>query len=195
MPSGRSPIPKLDPVHAIGHLSLVNQLGDHGDDVLLREVSHFRAALVHYFRRKHADPNELEDLAQEVFVRIARRRSAEPVVNIGAYVFQTAASVLGDRHRRRVVRHAEDHVVFDSTRHAEIDIDASRIVQARQDLRAVIDLLDMLPERTRIVFELRRLEGHPYTDIADQLGISVSAVEKHMLRATRRLLSLAQEAE
>ncbi|WP_161989030.1 RNA polymerase sigma factor [Sphingomonas glacialis] len=173
----------------------MNQLGDHGDEVLLRAAFQFRAALIHYFRRKHADPNELEDLAQEVFVRIAARRSAEPVANVGAYVFQTAASVLGDRHRRRVVRHAEDHVAFDSARHAEFDIDASRIVEARQDLRAAVDLLGMLPERTRIVFELRRFDGHPYADIAIKLGISVSAVEKHMLRATRRLLSFAQEAK
>jgi len=193
MSSGRLAVPQLDPAGRMGHLLLMNRLGDHDDDGLLREIFGFRAALVHYFRRKNADTNELEDLAQEVFVRIAARQSTEPVANVGAYVFQTAASVLGDRYRRRTVRHAEDHVAFDSERHGEADVDASRILEGRQDLRAVVELLCALPERTRIVFALRRLEGHSYADIARQLGISVSAVEKHMLRATRHLLSFAQE--
>jgi RNA polymerase sigma-70 factor (ECF subfamily) len=46
-----------------------------------------------------------------------------------------------------------------------------------------------LPARTRDVFVLRRLEGLPYNEIAKRLGLSVSAVEKHMLRATRHLVA------
>ena len=48
--------------------------------------------------------------------------------------------------------------------------------------RATAALLE-LPDRTRIIFVLRRLEGMKYSEIAHKLGISVSAVEKHMLRA------------
>lgn len=193
MPLERYPVPKLDQLPAMGHSPSMNQPGDHGDDALLVEAFQFRAALVHYFRRKHADTTELEDLAQEVFVRIAGRQSTERVANVGAYVFQTAASVLSDRHRRRTVRHADDHIAFDSARHDEADLDASRIVEGRQDLRAVIALLHALPERTRTIFLLRRLDGQPYADIAVQMGLSVSAVEKHMLRATRHLLSFKPE--
>ena len=46
-----------------------------------------------------------------------------------------------------------------------------------------------LPERTRAVFLLRRLEGMSYSEIAIRLGVSVSAAEKHMLRAVRHLLA------
>jgi RNA polymerase sigma-70 factor (ECF subfamily) len=44
-----------------------------------------------------------------------------------------------------------------------------------------------MPERTRTVFILRRLEGQRFQDIAVHLGISVSAVEKHMVRAIQQL--------
>jgi len=44
-----------------------------------------------------------------------------------------------------------------------------------------------LPERTRVVFVLRRLENLSYSEIGLRLGLSVSAVEKHMLRAVRHL--------
>lgn len=50
-----------------------------------------------------------------------------------------------------------------------------------------MDILQALPERTRVIFILRRLEGLKYQDIANRFGISVSAVEKHMERAVAQL--------
>ncbi len=153
-----------------------------------QDVVAFRPALVRYFRRKLRDINDVEDLVQEVFVRIAARRGGE-VENLGGYVFQTAASVLADRHRRRTVRHADDQVPFDSERHSGTDFDAGRVAESRQTLQAVVTALINLPERTRAIFVLRRLEGQNYKDIAAQFEISVSAVEKHMARAVQQLMA------
>ncbi len=148
----------------------------------------FRPALVRFFRRKLRDINDVEDLVQEVFVRIAARQGGE-VENLGGYVFQTAGSVLADRHRRRVVRHADNQVPFDAERDGGTDFDAGRVAENREALRAVAAALMILPERTRSIFVLRRLEGQNYKDIAVQFGISVSAVEKHMVRAVQHLMA------
>lgn len=155
----------------------------------MSETATFRPALIQYFRRKTRDQNEIEDLVQDVFVRIAARRSGDVVDNLAGYVFQTAASVLADRHRRRSVRHADAHVEFDTERHSDADFDAERILEARQSLHAAVACLQTLPERTRTIFVLRRLEGQAYRDIAGRIGISVSAVEKHMVRAVQHLVS------
>jgi RNA polymerase sigma factor (sigma-70 family) len=117
------------------------------------------------------------------------------VENLSAYVFQTAASVLADRNRRRVTRHANDHVAFDSSRHGEADFDASRILIGREDLRALMAALLSLPARTRTIFILHRLDGRKYRDIGAQLGISPSAVEKHMLRAMEHLIDVFEEPQ
>ena len=148
----------------------------------------FRSALMRFFRRKLRDVNDVEDLVQEVFLRVATRQGDE-IENLGGYVFQTAASVLADRHRRRTVRHADDQVPFDSERHSGTDFDAGRVMENREALRAVAAALLILPERTRAIFVLRRLEGQSYKDIAVQFGISVSAVEKHMVRAVQHLMT------
>jgi len=47
--------------------------------------------------------------------------------------------------------------------------------------------------RTRTIFILHRLEGRRYRDVAAQLGISVSAVEKHMVRAVQHLTATIKE--
>ena len=160
-----------------------------GERAAVPEAAAYRPALIQYFRRKTRDPTEIEDLVQDVFLRIAARRSGDAVENMAAYVFQTAASVLADRHRRRTVRHADDHVEFDTEHHGSIDFDALRILEARQSLQNAVTALQSLPERTRTIFVLRRLEGHAYREIADRFGISVSAVEKHMVRAVQHLAS------
>lgn len=147
-----------------------------------RDVIAFRPALMRFFRRKLRDVNDVEDLVQEVFLRISARQGGD-VDNLGGYVFKTAASVLADRHRRRTVRHADAQVPFDTERHSGTDVDAGRVAEDREALRAVAAALMTLPERTRTIFVLRRIDGQAYKDIAVQFGISISAVEKHMVRA------------
>jgi RNA polymerase sigma-70 factor (ECF subfamily) len=79
------------------------------------------------------------------------------------------------------------HVPLDPELHEGEEIDAERVFSGKEELRAVTAALLSLPERTRTVFILRRLEGYRHGDIATQLGISVSAVEKHMVRAIQHL--------
>ncbi len=160
---------------------------------LAQAAEPLRRSLERYFRRRILESADVEDLVQETFARIVARNSTQPVENLGAYVFQTAASVLADRNRRRVVRHAADHVVFDASRHGDDDFDAGRILIGREDLGAVVAALLSLPERTRTIFILHRLNGRKYRDIGAQLGISVSAVEKHMLRALQHLSAAFEE--
>jgi RNA polymerase sigma-70 factor (ECF subfamily) len=163
------------------------------EGLLAREAGTLRSSLSGYFRRRVRDRTEVDDLVQEVFVRIVGRDSMRPVEHLGRYVLRTAASVLADRGRRRSARRADAHVLFDPDYHGEEDLDADRILAGREELRAATAALLSLPERTRTIFVLHRLEGCRYHEIAAQLGISVSAVEKHMMRAIRHLTAFAGE--
>jgi RNA polymerase sigma-70 factor (ECF subfamily) len=140
-----------------------------------------------YFRRRLRDDSDVEDLVQDVFARIVTRDSTEPIANLGGYVVKIASSVIADRARRRAVRHSDSHVPFDPDFHASEEIDPERVLGGKEDLNAAVAALLSLPERTRTVFVLRRLEGYSYREIAAHLGISVSAVEKHLVRALQHL--------
>ncbi len=59
----------------------------------------------------------------------------------------------------------------------------------QQRLEWVMRVLEGLPDRTREVFLLHRLAGAGQDEIARQLGISVSAVEKHVARAVAALVT------
>ena len=143
--------------------------------------------LRNFFRRRVRDDDETEDLVQDVFARIAARDSSEPIGQLSGYVMKTANSVLADRARRRSARHADLHVVLDDDWHGEDELDPERIASGKQELDVAIAALLTLPERTRTIFILRRLEGFKNGEIAAQLGISVSAVEKHVVKAVQHL--------
>jgi RNA polymerase sigma factor (sigma-70 family) len=146
-----------------------------------------RQWLTRYFRRRIRDNAEIEDMVQDVFTRMVARDGTEPIDNLGGYILKVAASVLADRARLRSSHGAGLHVTFDSDLHGEHEIDPERVLGGQEDLHAATAWLLALPERTRTVFILVRLEGWKYRDIARHLGISVSAVEKHMVRAINHL--------
>lgn len=151
-----------------------------------------RATLVTFFRRRGEPAQDIDDLVQEVFLRLSTRVVQETMENPMGYAIRTAESVLVDRSRRRTVRHHNDHVEFDAERDADESIGPERIVSGRQELARVVVALSALPERTRTIFVLRRLEGMRYRDIGERLGLSISAVEKHMVRASLHLLKLEE---
>ena len=57
----------------------------------------------------------------------------------------------------------------------------------QEQLRVVERALHELPERTRVVFTLHRFEEMSYAQIARRLQVSVSAIEKHMIKALAHL--------
>lgn len=154
------------------------------------DIGAYRSALFQYFRGKTRDQNEIEDLVQEVFLRIAARRGSQIVENFGAYVMQTAVSVSADGFRRKSVRQSQHHIEYEAEFHGGCDFDAARILEGREALRAAVAALQSLPERTRDIFILRRVDGFAYRDISARFGISVSAVEKHVIRAVQHLISM-----
>ncbi|EQB18933.1 RNA polymerase sigma factor [Novosphingobium lindaniclasticum] len=154
------------------------------------QLENLRYTLERFFQRRVKEREDIPDLIQDVFVRLLGRGGEANIEHLNSYVLQIAASVLVDRSRRRSVRHHDDHVQFDPQRSAEADIGPDRIVAGREALRMLMFAVEQMPERTRSVFVLRRLEQMSYKEIAKRLGLSVSAVEKHMVRAAERLASL-----
>ena len=146
----------------------------------------YRAALMAFFLRRTFSRSDAEDLTQEVFARLASGERGV-VDNPSAYLHQIAANLLRDRARREQVTTNYRRNVHGLLNPEIESIDPSRIFLARETLGDVANALRELPERTRIIFLLFRLEGMKQSELAEFYGISVSAVQKHLLRATSHL--------
>ncbi len=139
-----------------------------------------------YFSRR-VPPGEVDDLIQEVFLRMQVHQCAEPIEHVGGYLFTVAASVLTDRARRRTVRLSNAHTALEEVHHPPESLTPERLLLDREALNLVVEAIVALPPRTRDVFVLHRFEEMSCAAIAAQLGITVSGVEKHIMRALRHL--------
>jgi RNA polymerase sigma-70 factor (ECF subfamily) len=150
----------------------------------------FRAPLRSYFQRRLGDRSEAEDLTQEVFIRLARHPDRSNGDTIDAYIFKIASSVLQDCRRRRAVRctdlHRELPNVSENAPCPAIlteERTPERVLEGKIALKEIENALAELSSRTREILLLSRLENVHHRDIAQMHGISVSAVEKHVLKA------------
>jgi RNA polymerase sigma factor (sigma-70 family) len=136
---------------------------------------------------KRVPAREIDDLVQEVFVRIQAHREGPPIQHLDRYLFTVAASVLTDHARRRAVRHETAHETLKETHSLIEELTPERVLLDREALERVVAAIESLPARTQEVFVLHRFEEMTGTSIADQLGMSLSAVEKHIMKALKVL--------
>lgn len=152
----------------------------------------YRVSLLAFFRRRSGNPAEAEDMVQEVFARIYATPGIERET-AAAYIFRAAANLLHDRARRDGVRAAYRDGEIASGEGLVEHRDPERVLAGQQALGAIRRALEGLPERTRVIFVLYRLEGMARKDIADSFGLSVSAVEKHIAKAMKALMHLRED--
>lgn len=150
-------------------------------------------ALLRYFRRKGFSTQDSEDAIQDVFVRLVRRDGlSNDVENFDAYLFRTAANVAIDLGRLLRTRRLGAHERYDETAHGEADYSPHDVLEGREALGKLLTALEELPERSRHVFVLARLERMRQPEIARQLGVSLSTIEKDLAAA---MAYLAQKVE
>lgn len=142
----------------------------------------YRPALVRYFARRTGNHAEAEDLTQEVFIRLAGT-DLGPVAKREAFVFQIASNLLRDRARRAKVRDSYRDEVQRSPEAGLDLLDPHRVAEGHDMLKSLYEALAELPERTRRIFVLYRIENVSRKTIAAQFGITESAVDKQVGRA------------
>lgn len=147
----------------------------------------YTPALRRYFQKRESRPADVDDLVQEVFARLAGRSSGATIEQPEAYLLRAAGNVWRDFLRKKQTHAAAVHDEYRDELQAPEDRSPEHVVQGQQAVEAVIDALNELPERTRQVFVLCRVEGMRQRNIAKRLGVSVSSVEKHMIKAIAHL--------
>ncbi len=147
----------------------------------------FRMPLTRFFSSRTRSPDDIEDLVQEVFMRLVARGGLEDVRAEENYLFVIASNVWRDSGRRDISRHRGGHATLTDQHHPVDPLSPEVVALAREDLRRVLVAIQELPLRTQAIFALQRYEELSYAEIARRQGISVSAVEKHMMKAIAHL--------
>jgi RNA polymerase sigma factor (sigma-70 family) len=146
------------------------------------EVRELLGKLRRLLKSRGRSPHDIDDLVQEAFLRLQVYCRDHVVRHEEAFLVRTALNLSmeqGRRTRRANVSTAESDLaeIMDPAPHAD------DVVAGEQRLLRLELGLQRLTPRSREVFLLHRSEGLSYLQIASQLDISVSMVEKHVARA------------
>jgi RNA polymerase sigma-70 factor (ECF subfamily) len=135
---------------------------------------------------RRAGDQDAADLVQDAFVRTLQAGRKNAIRNPVHLLYRVARNLVVDRLRRRA-RWAKVTVADPEADALDPVSDPERRLIAAERLRRAIAAIDAMPPRRREVFLLHRLEELSYVEISRRLGISISAVEKHMRLAMAQL--------
>ncbi len=167
-----------------------------GDRSAYDRVYHrYFAAVTSFVARRQGHSEGCEDLAQEVFARVWRRRAQyQPLGPVKNYLLGVAANVVresqaGGRGRVGIDIEGLESLV-DTGR-------ASPLSQAEsaEQLQTMRVLMGRLSTRQRQALELVYLAGLEPREAARQLGCSVRALRVHLCKARQKLRQLARPSQ
>jgi len=133
------------------------------------------------------DPDEAQDVAQEVFLRAFERlRTQEPPMVWEAWLVRVAVNACRDRQRSGWWKSRGKRAELDETVAGVVESSESETL-AREGQARIWQQLRRLNPKQRNVFVLRYVEGWSTSEVAETLGLSPGSVKTHLFRAVRRL--------
>lgn len=153
--------------------------------------------LVGWLRMRLGCSHQAADMAQDTFLRLLLSERKAPLASQlqkpRYYLATVARRVMVDSFRRRALEQAYlKALALQPETHALSPEDKLLMIEA---LHAVDAMLDGLGRKVKQAFLLSQLQGMPYKQIAEKLGVSVSSITQYVAKASEHCLLFALESE
>jgi RNA polymerase sigma factor (sigma-70 family) len=156
------------------------------DNDITATVVRERTKLVKFIRRRIRDPNDAEDILQDVFHEFVKAyRLPAPIEQVSAWLFHAARNRIVDRFRKKKEQPLTDLIEEGDDGGSEYRLDLAlpaegggpEALYARAVLlKALQDALDELPPEQRDVFIAHELEGRAFKDMAAESGVTLNTL-------------------
>ncbi|MFM0499724.1 sigma-70 family RNA polymerase sigma factor [Paraburkholderia caffeinilytica] len=156
------------------------------DSDITATVVRERTKLVNFIRRRIRDPNDAEDILQDVFHEFVHAyRLPAPIEQASAWLFRAARNRIIDRFRKKKEQPLPDLPQDEDDASSEYRLDLAlpahdagpEALYARTVLlEALQDALDDLPPDQREVFIAHELEGRSFKDMAAESGVTLNTL-------------------
>lgn len=175
------------------------------DDALAFEmlIDRFQKKIVRFMSGWTRSPEQAEDLAQEVFLRVYKsRKNYMPTAKFATWLYRIAHNVASNHVRDSALRReyqlskAENSstagLLIENIAVAPSGFQPVRKLDREERSQVVLMALEALGERQRTAILLSKFEGMSYQEIADTMGLTVQAVKSLLMRARVNLKNLLE---
>ena len=154
-------------------------------------ISSYGTSLQRFLTRKLSSPEDAADVAQDAYLRLYRLDHPEQLDNARAFLFQVASNMAIDQLRRqtlhnRYLRSEQSIAAGNEAIGHRSAVSPEQIISSREKLAHIYHAVDQLPLKCRQAFLLHRSRGLSYSEISQEMGVSVSSVEKYILQALKQ---------
>ena len=140
----------------------------------------YDGVLKRFLMRHLKSREDVEDFAQEVYLRLVKHGKPEELRNPQAFILHTASNLLKDWGRRQRVRLRDQHVSISELDVASPAASPEQILLSKEGLEIIADVLNKVKPKCRKAFVLHRFKWLNYNEIALEMGISSSMVKHHI---------------
>ena len=169
---------------------LIASVLDGSEDAFRRLIERYEERVTRLLMRFVRDRFAVEDLLQEVFVKIFRKLhtfNQDSALYTWIYrISVNAATDYLDRQGRRRLRLVSDITVIEQDDREAGHGGAAEPLIEEEMRRVTREVLETLPEKYRTILILREYEDLSYTEMSDVLACSIGTVESRLFRARKR---------
>ena len=178
---------------SIPDTNILDKLKVHPEQALKALYEEYYNYICSVVYKMTGDASLSEDIAQEVFVEVWRRRDTLDVnLSLRGYLRRVAVNKTLNHIRAQKMNFEEEDVVLS----VPSNENSSQKKLEAEDLQKVInDSIDSLPDKCRVIFGLSRFEELSYKEIADELGISIKTVENQISKALKLVRKAVMDYE
>ena len=150
------------------------------DDILPLKDKLFRLAL-----RITFDRAEAEDVVQDTMIRVWNKREEwTQFGSIEAYCLTVAKNLAIDRSQKKEAQNVENTPEMEEE--SEISGPYDQLVN-NERMSIIHRLINELPEKQRLIMQLRDIEGESYKEIAKILNLTEEQVKVNLFRARQKV--------
>jgi len=150
------------------------------------EVQPHEPSLALWVRRRFSWVRDVEDLIHEAYIRVIRARRAGKVDHARAYLFATTRNAAFDLGRRGQINPVDAFAEIENLLAVTETPSAADALDRDEELDLLAAAIRTLPERCRLVFTLRVLQGLSHEQIAARMGISPNTVRVQLVAGMKR---------
>ncbi len=158
-----------------------------GDKVVFEEIYRlYYTPLCYYCTRYVGDIADAEEIVQNLFFKLWMNRETNDItVSIKSYLYRSVQNYALNHLSQNKVK---DKYIVDKTHISTPYYDNGHQKMEEEELQKILKIAILqLPDKRRKIFELSRFNGMKYSQIAEQLSISVKTVETQMTKALKTL--------
>ena len=151
--------------------------------------------LKRFLKRYFSEQQDIEDVVQETYLRAYGAEQKKVIEHPRAFLFQIAKNLALtelNKKSRQITDYIDEYGLPLLIRQ---DDPVQGEVEAKQNIGLYCEAVAALPEQCRRVFLLRKVHGLSHKEISERMQMTISAVEKHLLKGVLKCRAYVQERE